>query len=471
VAVQDQNDQRLAALLTPRLTQYNAAEPLSVKQQVGLLLSHVPDVLFGGAAGGGKSSWLLHAALQYADVPGYSAILFRRTYKQLAEPGALMDRSKLWLAGTDADWSEADKKWTFPSGATLSFGHLDTANDWMKYQGPEYQFIGFDELTQFDQRNVQYLWSRLRKPKPTSMWTANALQGLTTARKADIDALAAVPLRFRATSNPGGPAHDEVKSRYGLYRPDGDPDPRRLCERPEWVAEHQRVFIPSRVIDNPGLDVDEYETSLSHLDPTTLDQLLHGDWDVVEPGEYFRREWFTVRDAPPQTEVTVRYWDLAATEPSDRNPDPDYTVGIKLARKTGGGWIILDVQRFRRRSGEVEQRLRAVAEDDGMGVRIGIEQEPGASGKAIVAVYRRSVLAAFSVQGFPPADAKAIRARPVASKCEAGLIDVVRAPWNKDFFDEVERFPTDKDAGHDDQVDALSGAFQMLEGRGTWRAL
>jgi hypothetical protein len=165
------------------LTQYNTAEPLSVKQQVGLLLSHVPDVLFGGAAGGGKSSWLLHAALQYADVPGYSAILFRRTYKQLAEPGALMDRSKLWLAGTDAEWSEADKKWTFPSGATLSFGHLDTANDWMKYQGPEYQFIGFDELTQFDQRNVQYLWSRLRKPKPTSMWTANALQGLTTARR------------------------------------------------------------------------------------------------------------------------------------------------------------------------------------------------------------------------------------------------------------------------------------------------
>jgi predicted phage terminase large subunit-like protein len=471
VAVQDQRADRLADLLSPRLTRYNAAEPLSVKQQVGLLLSHIPDVLFGGSAGGGKSSWLLHAALQYVDVPGYSAILFRRTYKQLAEPGALMDRSKLWLGGTDAEWSETDKKWTFPSGATLSFGHLDTSNDWMKYQGPEYAFLGFDELTQFDQRNVRYLWSRLRKPKPTSQWTQDALHGVPAARRADIDALAAVPLRFRAASNPGGPAHVVVQSRYGLYRPDGDPDPRRLCERPSWVGQHQRIFIPSRVEDNPGLDVEEYVKSLSHLDPTTREQLLRGDWDVVEPGEYFRREWFQLRDVPPPVEVAVRYWDFAATEPSDRNPDPDWTVGLKLGRKVGGGWVILDVQRFRRRSGEVERRVRAVADSDGMGVRVGIEQEPGASGKTVVALYRRQVLAAFSVQGFPPADTKAVRARPVASKCEAGLVDVVRAPWNQEFFDEAERFPPDKDEGHDDQIDALSGAFQMLEGRGAWRAL
>jgi predicted phage terminase large subunit-like protein len=207
------------------------------------------------------------------------------------------------------------------------------------------------------------------------------------------------------------------------------------------------------------------------LDPTTREQLLRGDWDVVEPGEYFRREWFQLRDVPPPVEVAVRYWDFAATEPSDRNPDPDWTVGLKLGTEVGGGWVILDVQRFRRRSGEVERRVRAVADSDGMGVRVGIEQEPGASGKTVVALYRRQVLAAFSVQGFPPADTKAVRARPVASKCEAGLVDVVRAPWNQEFFDEAERFPPDKDEGHDDQIDALSGAFQMLEGRGAWRAL
>lgn len=469
--IKDRSD-RLAQLLVPRLTPYNAAEPLSVKQQAGLLLSHVPDVLFGGAAGGGKSSWLLHAALQYVDVPGYSAILFRRTYKQLSEPGALMDRSKLWLANTDAEWNETDKKWTFPSsGATLSFGHLDTANGWMDYQGPEYQFIGFDELTQFDQRNVHYLWGRLRKPKPTSEWEQDALRALPPGRAADIDALAQVPLRFRSASNPGGPAHDEVKSWYGLYMPNGDPDERRLCERPSWVREHERAFIPSKVRDNPGLDVDEYVKSLSHLDPTTREQLLNGDWDVVEPGEYFRREWFPIRDTPPAIGQAVRYWDFAATEPSDRNPDPDWTVGLKLARKEGGGWVVLDVQRFRRRSGDIERRVRAVADADGMAVRIGMEQEPGASGKAIIRHYRVNVLSSFSAQGFPPADSKQIRARPVASKAEAGLIDVIRAPWNQVFFDELERFPPEKDQGHDDQVDALSGAFQMLEGRGTWRAM
>jgi predicted phage terminase large subunit-like protein len=167
----------------------------------------------------------------------------------------------------------------------------------------------------------------------------------------------------------------------------------------------------------------------------------------------------------------VRYWDFAATEPSDRNPDPDYTAGVKLGRKVGGGWVILDVQRFRRRSEEVERRVRAVAQQDGMSTRVGIEQEPGASGKAIVRHYRMNVLSAFSCQGFPPADSKAIRARPVASKCEAGMVDVVRAQWNQAFFDEAEAFPREKDEGHDGQVDALSGAFTMLEGRGSWRAL
>jgi hypothetical protein len=105
----------------------------------------VREALFGGAAGGGKSDSLLMAALQYVDEPGYAAILFRRTYADLALPGAIMDRSKEWLSGKGARWNEREKTWTFPSGATLSFGYLEHENDKYRYQGSEFQFAGFDD--------------------------------------------------------------------------------------------------------------------------------------------------------------------------------------------------------------------------------------------------------------------------------------------------------------------------------------
>src|SRR5580765_4423655 len=85
------------------------------------------EVFYGGAAAGGKSSSLLMAALQYVDVPEYSAIIFRRTYADLSLPGAIMDRALSWLKGKPGiHWSPTDKKFTFPSGATLAFGYLDS---------------------------------------------------------------------------------------------------------------------------------------------------------------------------------------------------------------------------------------------------------------------------------------------------------------------------------------------------------
>ncbi|GAF75153.1 unnamed protein product, partial [marine sediment metagenome] len=117
---------------TPRLTKWIPHQP-TVKQQAFLKLWQT-EAFYGGAAGGGKSDALLMAALQYVDVPDYAAILFRRTYADLALPGALMDRAGEWLGGTEAHWSGQDKRWTFPSGATLTFGYLDTDADRYRYQ-------------------------------------------------------------------------------------------------------------------------------------------------------------------------------------------------------------------------------------------------------------------------------------------------------------------------------------------------
>lgn len=218
------------------------------------------EVFYGGAAGGGKSDALLMAALQYVDVPGYAALLLRKSYADLALPGAIMDRSKAWLAGTAARWNDNAKQWTFPSGATITFGYLQTSNDRYRYQGAEFQLIAFDELTQFDEADYAYLLSRLRRPADGP--------------------LSRVPLRMRAASNPGGRGHRWVKRRF-IDREPNDEDPEDSIERCE-----ARVFVPAKLDDNPSVDQDAYTQALAGLDPQTRAQLLGGDWNARQPGNY-----------------------------------------------------------------------------------------------------------------------------------------------------------------------------------------
>lgn len=443
-----------------------------MKQQVGLLLGQ-REVLYGGAAGGGKSDWLLMGALQYVDVAGYSALLLRRTFKELELEGGLLERAWTWLGPTDAEPHDGGMKWTFGdardgAGAVLQFGYLDGPNDHLRYQGSNWQYVGFDELTHFREKQYRYLFSRLRRPElddETPEWRREVVEGLSR-----------VPLRMRGASNPGGPGHEWVKRRFGIYVPEQEVEAAiaangdgegitaicRLCHRPGWVFAHDRVFVPARLEDNPHLDQEEYDKSLAELDPTTRRQLRKGDWDAKDPGEMFRREWFEIVDRAPLLVESVRYWDLAATEPSDRYPNPDWTVGLKLSRVPLGEWYVEDVVRGQWRSDKVEAIAKATAARDGKDVAVWLEQEPGASGKAVVLHWQMMVLPGYEVRGHPPSDSKGIRARPVASKAEAGLVNVVRGAWNGVFFDELEDFPPGDDDGKDDQVDALSGAFTQL---------
>lgn len=232
----------LRKLLCPRVSEFVPALP--TEKQAAFLLLDAREALYGGAAGGGKSQALLMAALQFVDVPGYSALLLRRTLRDLALPGALLDRAREWLTGTPATWNENQKTWTFPSGATLAFGYLDRPADRFRYQSSEFQFIGFDELTQFGETEYTYLFSRLRR--------------LSGHR---------VPLRMRAASNPGGIGHDWVKRRFLLEG-----------------RSHGRIFIPARIDDNPHLDREAYIESLESLEPLVREQLLRGDWDAEDDG-------------------------------------------------------------------------------------------------------------------------------------------------------------------------------------------
>ena len=245
-------------------------------RQAQFLLTGQREILFGGAAGGGKSSALLMAALQHVAVPGYAALVLRRTYRDLSLPGALIDRSHEWLTGTAAKWDGRNKTWTFPGGATLAFGYLDAENDKYRYQSSEFQLIALDELTQFRRSQYLYLFSRLR-------------------RRVGMEA----PLRIVGASNPGGVGHDWVRQRFLLS------------------ASPDRAFLPAALADNPSLDRAAYQDTLAELDPLTRRRLLEGDWHVGEDG--------------------LVAWDwLVACESADGPPPvagvPELYVGVDVGR-------------------------------------------------------------------------------------------------------------------------------------------
>jgi len=427
IVVEDLQLPKLSALqkaLTPKMNRYMTHRPFP-KQVAFLLLPH-REAFYGGAAGGGKSDALLMAALQYVDIPGYSAILFRRTYSELGLAGALMFRAKEWLApfreNGEVHWSEKDKVFTFPSGATLAFGYLETSNDKFRYQSAEFQFIGFDELTHFKEEQYTYLFNRLRK--------------LTS-----LD----VPLRMRSASNPGNIGHEWVKNRF-------------LIEGPG----KGRVFIPATLDDNQHIDREEYVQSLMELDPITREQMLRGDWNVRSEGNMFKREWFELVDQAPTEAQRVRYWDLAATEEGP-GKDPAYTVGVRISRKHQGIYFIEDVRRRRDRPAGVEALVHHTATMDGQQVPVWIEQEPGSAGKNTIDHYQRYVLPGYAVYGDKVTGSKIIRANPLSSAAEAGNVKIVRGNWNSEFLDEAELFPNGK---YMDQVDAASGAFSQINSSG-----
>lgn len=217
------------------------------------------ELLYGGAAGGGKSDYLLGDFLQ--DVPTYGkawrGILFRRTYSELEE---LMARAQELYPQTGAKWNEAKTMWTWPNGAVLRFRHLERQQDKTRYLGASYTWIGWDELTQWaTDVAYRYLRGRLRS-------------------KHDVPTK-----RIRATANPGGTGHQWVKSYFVMparegYHPVYDP-----------VTKHTRMFVPAKLSQNLILlkNDPDYASRLAGLGSETLVKaMLDGDWDVIE-GAFF----------------------------------------------------------------------------------------------------------------------------------------------------------------------------------------
>ena len=427
MALQEADWESIHKWLQPKRSEYWVEEP-SLTQKV-FLKTTAQEVLFGGAAGGGKSSALLMAALQYVDIPNYSAILFRRTYADLALPGALMDRFRDWISSfDDIHWNANQYTATFPSGARITFGYLNNSQDYLRYKGSEFQFIGMDEVTEIREADYRYLFSRLRRPSTGP--------------------LSQVPLRMRAATNP---APNWVRQRF-------------LVEG----NDKGRIFVPSKLTDNPGIDPDSYRAVLAELDPIERKRLEFGDWWATTLGSMFDRTQFEVLepaeipDFNKDTEI-VRFWDLAGTEPSPSYPDPDWTVGC-LGAMHEGIFYVLDVRRIRAKGDRVEKFIRETAEEDGPEISIMMEQEPGSAGKNLIDQYARYVLVGYDFKGQRSTGDKETRAKPMSAAVANGNVRLLRGNWNTDYIDEMSAFPEAN--VHDDQVDASVHAFNLCAGLG-----
>lgn len=422
---------------TVLLNPYIPHEP-TTKQAEFLVLDN-REAFYGGAARGGKTDALLMAALQYVDVPGYSALILRRTLTsmKLSQEG-IMSRLRGWLEKTDAYWNGEDKVWYFPAGSSIKLGYCEHEEDVYQYQGAGFQFIGFDELTQFSETQYRYLISRLSGPN---------------AEQEPDNPLLMVPQRIRAASNPGGRGHVWVKQRFIS-------NPNYQDLEGNW---QRRPFIPAKLDDNPFVDQRQYRESLMQLDPVRRAQLLEGDWDVSDLGGKFQRDWFDIvpQSAVPQRLRRVRVWDLASTVQHKGNRDPDWTVGLLLGVQ-GENFYVLDVVRTRSTPKEVERLIYETARRDGIAVQIHMEQEPGASGKALVDHYRHDILRGFPFYARRSTGSKEARSNPVAAMAEAGHVKLLEANWNGDFLDELVLFPA---GSHDDQVDTLSSGYLVLTGK------
>lgn len=254
------------------------------------------EILFGGAAGAGKTDVLLIAAIIYAQKGG-RVIFLRRTFRQLE--GKPIPRSKELIPRSVAKYLESKYRWEFVSGGVIQFGYLEKRGDEENYQGHEYELVCWDELTHFDHFQYTYLLSRNRTTK------------------------AGLKPKSIAASNPGSRGHSWVKARWI----DGH-EPEEVWEASEVttimngekVEARKRVFIPGKLTDNQILMKSDpgYLARLLELPEAQQRMLLHGDWEYFEGMAFpeFRPDVHVIKPFTiPETWRRFRAVDYGRTNP------------------------------------------------------------------------------------------------------------------------------------------------------------
>ena len=252
--------------------------------QTDFLAASEREVLFGGAAGGGKTFSLISDPMRYFANPNFNGLILRRTNDELRE--IVWKTQELYpKAFKGARWAEKKSQWTFPSGAKLWLTYLERDQDVLRYQGQAFSYIAFDELTQYPTDFAwNYMRSRLRTTDPT------------------------LPIYMRATTNPGGIGHGWVKRTFIDPAPANTKFVAKDIETGEdlvYPDSHEKAgeplfyrrFIPAKLSDNPYLmEGGQYEANLLSLPEMQRRQLLEGDWSVADGAAFpeFRQKYHVI---------------------------------------------------------------------------------------------------------------------------------------------------------------------------------
>lgn len=434
--------------------------------QLAALLCPAYELLYGGAAGGGKTDYTLADHLRDALIyPFYKGVIFRRTYPELGE---VVERARWFFPTGCPDVTERDggHEWRFPLGGRLLLRHLNDYKAATAHKSAEYTKVSFEELTTFELRQYLYLHTRARSSK-------------------------GVPISIRSTTNPGGIGHEFVFARWGPWLdPDyldgrGNPlhaEPGEILwfiPGPKgediWVPAGtpnalSRTFIPAKLSDNKILVAADktYEVRLDSQDPLTKEQLKNGNWLAKpSPKTYFNRIYAPIVESSPSLGRRARGWDRAATEqPTAEYPDPDFTASLKLSWVESEGLFYIEhASKERLGPGGVKQTIIATTKNDGISCEAVIPTDPSSAGILEAHDHMKS-LKGYVVNTSSESGSKVVRAKVVSARwfpapgSSYGLFRIVRGPWNEALLSELEMFPTK--GIHDDLVDALSSAYRVL---------
>lgn len=435
-------------------------------QEMFLRKRWVDIVIYGGAAGGGKSFALLldaawHAFIQ--PVRDYGAVIFRRTSPQITATGGLWETSqKIYPYAGGKPRKTPWLGWEWAAHHTsVRFHHLQREEDKLAWQGAQLDYAGFDELTHFSEGQFFYLLSRLRN-------TSGGVKPI-----------------LRATTNPDPDSW--VRSFLAPWVDDEYPDPaksgevrwfyrdgdtvmwlRSPSERPPHIERqfvYSVTFIEAHLEDNPALmEADpRYRGRIQAL-PLVERIILSGGpdaWKVRLDGNMFKRHWFPIVDAAPaELQATVRRWDLAGTEPRKSFSDPDYTAGVKIGRTADGVYYVLDCLLEQLSPAGVKALVKQTAAVDGTRVAVRISQDPAQAGKDQIEQYVL-LLDGYDVRGERETGDKVLRARSLSAQAEVGNVRIVRGHWNDAYLNQLTAFPNPR--VHDDAVDASTGAYRDLQ--------
>ena len=200
--------------------------------------------------------------------------------------------------------------------------------------------------------------------------------------------------------------------------------------------------------------------------PKLARRVWDGEIVDVGSGDYFPADKVTIiEQAPAGLRNVVRAWDLAATEPSHTNPDPDWTSGVKMVIDPAGRVIILDVERGQLNANKVRNLVRQTAERDGREILCRMPVDPGQAGKEQAESYRR-MLAGYRFKSERVTGDKETRAEPLSAAWQNGNVYMVRGAWNEPVLRVMNAFP--EKGEHDDDVDAASDAYAELTSRSTY---